>query len=162
VREQFGSALIVGALVVAVAVAGILFFQRGAHMELTGPMSVRILSTDPHTSLAVFDLQIANPSDYDFEVINITATLITAAGEFPTTTIGRVDAESFFKAMPENGPFHPTLYTKAIIPGHSNSKYTLLAQYSAPEKLLNDRKNFVVRIQEINGKFAEFREKPEK
>ena len=158
-KEQFGAALIIGLLVVAVAVGGILFMQRGAHMELTGTMAIRILPTDPNTALAVINMRISNPSDYGFEVGNITVTLETAAGEFPTSTVGRVDATRLFDSMPDAGPFHPTLYTKAIIPAHSKGDYTLLAQYSAPERILADRKRFVVRIQEINGKVAEFSEK---
>jgi len=61
--------------------------------------------------------------------------------------------------MPDAGPFHPTLYTKAIVKAHSTGDYTLLAQYSAPERILQDRKQFVVRIEEINGKVAQFSEK---
>jgi hypothetical protein len=159
VSDQFISACAIGLVVVAVAVGGILLMQRGAHMELTGPMSVRILPTDPNTALAVVDLHITNPADYDFEVSNIIVTLVTADGEFPTTTVGRVDAKRLFDSMPEAGPFHPTLYTKAMIPAHSTADYTVLAQYSAPEKILKNRKRLVVRIQEINGKIAEFSEK---
>jgi hypothetical protein len=159
-REQFAGAFVIGLLVVAVAVGGILLMQRGAHMELTGSMAVRILPTDPNTALAVINMRISNPSAYDFEVSDVTVTLETAAGEFPTTTVGRVDAKRLFDSMPEAGPFHPTLYTKAVIPAHSSAgDYTLLAQYSAPEKILNDRKRFLVRIREINGKVAEFSEK---
>jgi hypothetical protein len=158
-REQFVSAFTIGLIVVAIAVGAILYMQRGAHMELTGPLSVRIVPTDANTALAVCNLRIDNPSDYGFEVSNVTVTLETKSGEFPTTIVGRVDAQRLFDAMPEAGPFHPTLYTKAIIPPHSTADYTLLAQYSAPERILQDRKRFVVRIQEINGKVAEFSEK---
>jgi hypothetical protein len=125
VREQFLSAFAIGLVAVAVVVAGIMYMQRGAHMELTGAMTVRVHGTDDNTALALIDLHINNPADYGFEL----------------------------------GPFHPTLYTKYVIPAHSTGDYTLLAQYSAPERILNDRKRFVVRIDEINGKAAEFSEK---
>jgi hypothetical protein len=159
VTDQFISACAIGLLAVAVVVGGILFMQRGAHMDLTGPVAVRILPTDANTALAVVDLKITNPSDYDFEVSNITITLETAAGEFPVTTVGRVDAKRLFDSMPEAGPFHPTLYTKAVIPAHATADYTLLAQYNRPETFLKGRKRFTVQIQEINGKVAQFAEK---
>jgi hypothetical protein len=159
VREQFVSAFTIGLVVIAVAVGGILFMQRGAHMELSGPMTVRIHPTDENTSLAIINLHITNPADYGFEVSNVTVTLVTKTGEFPTTIVSRVDAQRLAEAVPEAGPFHPTLYTKYVIPAHSTADYTLLAQYSAPERILKDRKRFVVRIDEINGKSAEFSEK---
>ena len=158
-REQFLTAFAIGLAAVAVVVAGIMYMQRGAHMELTGVMTVRVHATDENTALALIDVHIANPADYGFEVGNVTVTLETKSGEFPTTIISRVDAQRLAEAMPELGPFHPTLYTKYIIPAHSTGNYTLLAQYSAPERILNDRKRFVVRIQEINGKTAELSEK---
>ena len=158
-REQFLTAFAIGLAAVAVVVAGIMYMQRGAHMELTGVMTVRVHATDENTALALIDVHIANPADYGFEVGNVTVTLETKSGEFPTTIISRVDAQRLAGAMPELGPFHPTLYTKYIIPAHSTGNYTLLAQYSAPERILNDRKRFVVRVKEINGKTAEFSEK---
>ena len=158
-REQFVSAFTIGLIAVAVVVAVVLYMQRGAHMELTGPMTVSVHGTDENTALAMINLHITNPADYGFQVANVTVTLETNAGEFSTTTIGRVDAKRLADAMPEFGPFHPTLYTKYTIPPHSTGDYTVLAQYSAPERILNDRKRFVVRVQEINGKVAEFDEK---
>jgi hypothetical protein len=158
-REQFVSAFGIGLVAVAVAVGGIMYMQRGAHVGLNGPMSVRTLPTDANTTLAVIDLRITNPADYDFEVKNVIVTLETKTGDSPTGIVSRVDAKRLFDAMPEAGPFHPTLYTKAIVPAHSTADYTLLAQYSAPETILQNRKQFVVRIEEINGKVAEFSEK---
>ena len=158
-REQFLSAFAIGLVAVAVVVAGIMYMQRGAHMELTGAMTVRVHGTDENTALALIDLHIANPADYGFQIGNVTVTLETNAGQFPTTVISRVDSQRLADAMPELGPFHPTLYTKYVIPARTTGDYTLLAQYSAPERILNDRKRFVVRIEEINGKTTEFSEK---
>jgi hypothetical protein len=158
-KEQFASALGIGLLAVAVAVGAILYMQRGAHVDLTGAMSVHTIATDPNTSLAVIEMHITNPSDYEFEVANVTVTLENAKGDYPTTTIGKVDSKRVADAMPEAGPFHPTLYTKAVLPAHSSGDYTLLAQYSAPQSILDARKQLKVSIQEINGRTAEFSEK---
>jgi hypothetical protein len=158
-KEQFVSAFTIGLVAVAVAVGAILYVQRGAHMDLTGPMSVRIHPTDENTSLALIDLHITNPSDYGFEVSDVTVTLQKKEGEMSNTIVSRVDARRLAEAMPELGPFYPTLYTKYVIPAHSTAEYTLLAQFSAPERILSDRKRFVVRVWEINGKSAEFVER---
>ena len=158
-RQQFLSAFTIGLVAVAVVVAGIMYMQRGAHVELTGAMTVRIHGTDDNTALALIDLHIANPADYGFQVNNVTVTLETTNGEFPTGIVSGIDSKRLADAMPELGPFHATLYTKYVIPAHSTGDYTLLAQYSAPERILKDRKRFVVRVDEINGKTAEFSEK---
>jgi hypothetical protein len=144
VKQQFLSAFAIGLVAVAVVVAGIMYLQHG---------------TDENTALAVIDLHLTNPAEYGFQVNNVTVTLETNAGEFPTTIISRVDAKRLADAMPEFGPFHPTLYTKYVIPAHTAGDYTVLAQYNAPERILNDRKRFVVRVEEINGKTTEFSEK---
>ena len=158
-KNTFVITFVIGLAVIALAVAGILYMQRGAHMELTGAMTVRVHATDENTALALIQIHIANPADYGFQVNNVTVTLETNAGAFPTTVISQVDTKRLAEAMPELGPFHPTLYTRYVIPARSTGDYTILAQYSAPERILNDRKRFVVRIEEINGKAAEFSEK---
>ena len=159
-KDQFVKAFAIGLGVVAVAVAGIMFMQRGAYMELRGSMTVRVHATDKDTALALIDVHITNPADYGFQVADVTATLETKSGDSSTGIVSRVDAKRLFEAMPELGPFHPTLYTKYVIPPHSTGDYTLLAQFSFPEQMLLDRQRFVVRIQEANGKVAEVMEHP--
>jgi hypothetical protein len=154
--SNFAKAFAVGLVAVVVAVGAILFMQRGAHMELTGTMKVRTVPTGDNDALALVDLHITNPADYTFVVHNVTVTLETSAGEFPRGIVSRTDAQRLFDSMPEAGPFHPTLYTDAVIPARTTADYTLVAQFSAPEKILKDRKRFVVHIDEINGKSIEF------
>lgn len=158
-RQQFLSAFAIGLLIIAIAVGVVVYMQRGAHMELTGPMTVRIHPTDPNTALAIINLHVTNPSDYGFQVSNVTVTLQNKDGDFPTTVISRSDYQKLAETMPEFGPFHPTLFYKYVIPAHSASDYTVIAQFSAPEQILNQRKRFTVQVQEVNGKIAEFSEK---
>jgi hypothetical protein len=157
--SSFAKAFLIGLVIVVVAVGAILVMQRGARMDLPGQMKVRTVATDENTALALVDLHLTNPSDYSFMVKTVTVILETKTGEFPTETISRIDAQRLFDAKPEAGPYHPTLYYKAIIPAHSTSDYTVAAQFSAPESILKDRKRFVVRIEEFNGKIVEYSEK---
>jgi hypothetical protein len=159
IREEFVSAFAIGLVLVAIAVGVILYMQRGAHMDLTGAMSVRILPTSDNDALALVNLHLTNPSDYPFEVRNVTVILETKAGEFPREVVSRSDMQRLFETTPEAGPAHPTLFLKATIPPNSTGDYTVAAQYSAPERILKDRKRFVVRIEEIDGKTVEFAEK---
>ena len=160
-REQFVSALAIGAVVVAVAVGAIMFMQRGAHIDLPGGMTkVRTVSTGENDALALIDLKIANPSSYKFVVRNVTVVLEKKTGEqFPQEIVSRSDSERLFNSLPDSGPYHPPLYTNATLQPGATEVYTLVAQFNAPEKILQDRKQFRVQIDEIDGKSFEFSEK---
>ena len=158
-REQFASAFAIGLIAVAVVVGGVLFMQRGARMDLTGPMSIRTVSTGENDALAVANLHLTNPSDYPFVVRNVTVILETKAGDQEQEIVSRSDAQRLFAAMPEAGPYHTVLYTKASIPPRSTADYTVLVQFSMPERMLKDRQCFVVRIVEIDGKTIDFPER---
>jgi hypothetical protein len=155
-NSNFAKAFAIGLGAVLVAVAIILFMQRGAHMDLPGELKVRTLSTSKDESLALLDLHISNPSDYTFTVHNIAVTLETKSGDASGTVVARSDAERLFASMPDAGPFHPTLYTDAPITAHTTADYTLAVPFSMPEGMLKDRKRMVVRIDEINGKSFEY------
>ena len=71
--SNFAIAFGIGIAVIAVAVAGILFMQRGAHMTLPGKvLKVRTAPLDDNSSVAVLDFRIANPSDVQFMVQTVT------------------------------------------------------------------------------------------
>jgi hypothetical protein len=160
-REQFVSALAIGALVVAAAVGAILYMQRGAHIDLPGSMTrIRTVSTGENDALALIDLKLTNPSSYEFVVHNITVVLEKKSGEqFPQEIVSRSDAQRLFDALKDSGPYHPPLYIDATLPPGSTGVYTLAVQFNAPERILQDRKQFLVQIDEINGKNFEFSEK---
>lgn len=158
-NSTFAKAFGIGLAAVVVAVGIILFMQRGAHLDLPGNIKIRTLSTSPDESLALVDLHVTNPADYAFEVRNITVTVETKKGDMSRETVARSDAQRFFDSMPQAGPYHPTLYTNALIPAHTTADYTLAAPFPVPEQMLKDRQRFVVSLREINGKTIEFSEK---
>jgi hypothetical protein len=159
-REQFASALAIGLIVVAVTVGAILYMQRGAHMDLPGQMArIRIVSTGDNDALALIDLRLTNPSDYAITVRNVTVILEKKSGEqFPREIIARSDSQRLFESLPDSGPYHAPLFTEATVPPATTAVYTLAAQFNAPERLLQDRKRFIVRIEELGGKTFEFSE----
>ena len=73
----FGVAIVlVGALV-----AGGLWLNRGAHVELKGTIQrVRTLATDEKSSVAIADFRFVNPADYPFVVRVVTVTFEDAKG----------------------------------------------------------------------------------
>ena len=158
-KNSFAKAFAIGLATVVVVVGAVLFMQRGAHLDLPGYMRVRTIATSENESLALVDLHLTNPSDYAFEVRNVTVTLETTHGDATQTIVSRIDALRLFDSMPHAGPFHPTLYTNFPIPPHTTADYTIAASFSMPEYMLKDRQRFVVKIEEVNGKVVELRER---
>ena len=158
-RENFAKAFGLGLAAVAVIVGVIMFMQKGAHMDLPGQIKVRTVPTGDDAAIALVDLHVTNPSDYNFMIGDITVTVETNAGDKTEEIVSRDDAKRLFDSMPDSGPFHPALYTKANIPPRTTGDYTLVAQFSVPERMLKDRKRFVVHVQEVNGTTMEYSEK---
>ena len=62
-----------GSRCIAVAVGGILYMQRGAHMGVPGQiLKVRTAPLDDNSSVAVIDFRFVNPADVVFVVHTVT------------------------------------------------------------------------------------------
>ena len=98
--KQFLVTFGVGLVVILIAVAFILFMQRGAHVELKGGiLKVRTMGADENSSLAVVDFRFVNPSDYPFVVRSVDVTATIAGQEVTSTPVSEVDAKKIF-ALP--------------------------------------------------------------
>jgi len=155
-KDSFAKAFAIGLGVVVVAVAAIMFMQRGAHIDLPGTIMVRTVGTSDDESLAVVNLHISNPSDYTFEVHNVTMTVETDHGDVTREIVSKSDAKRLFESMPHNGPYYAPLYTNAPIAPHTSGDYTVAASFSMPERMLKDRKRFVLKLVETNGTVVEY------
>ena len=161
-KNSFAITFSIGLAVIAVAVAGIMYMQRGAHMDLLGKiLKVRTVATDEENSVAVVDFQVTNPSDYPFMVREVSLILESPDGsQSPGIVSSEVDAQRFFEGMPVLGPkAGKSLIGRESVPARSTTAHIVLAQFRAPESKLQERKRFLVRIEEIDGKVYEFSEK---
>jgi len=81
-NQRFLTAFGVGLVVIAIAVAWILYMQRGAHIEPAGKiLKVRTLALDDNSSVAVVDFRVINSSDYTVIVREVTVTEEGANGQ---------------------------------------------------------------------------------
>jgi hypothetical protein len=70
------------------------------------------------------------------------------------------DAQRFFEGFPALGTkYNPSLITKETIPGHAGRDRMILATFNFPEAQLQNRKRFIVRVQEIDGRLFDLPEK---
>jgi hypothetical protein len=160
--DRFPAAFVIGIAVVAVAVGGILFMQRGARVGLTGNvLKVRTAPMDDNSSVAVLDFRFNNPSDVYFVVRLVTVVLEDRnGGRTEGQTISEVDAKRMFELLPLLGQkFNETLIMGEKIPSKSAQDRMVSARFELPEERLTSRRRFMVKIEEIDGAISELSEK---
>ena len=154
----FGIALVI----VLIAVAGILFLQRGAHVELKGSiLKVRTMGMDDNNSLAVVDFRFANSSDYPFVVRSVDVTATGSDGQnYTSTPVPEVDAKRIFEYYPILGQkYNTSLLTRDKIPGQHSEDRMIVARFEVPIVKLDARTNLKIRIEDVDGPVSELAEK---
>jgi len=162
VRNNFVAAFGIGLVIIGLAVNGIFVMQRGDRIELPGKiLKVRTAPLDEESSIAVIDFRIANPSDILFEVRTVTVEMEDNQGKnYLGQSVSEMDAKRLFEALPVLGPkFNPTLIMRDRIGSHGSADRMIAARFKAPLSLLDARKRFVVRIEEVDGKVFEYAER---
>ncbi|HUA62223.1 MAG TPA: hypothetical protein VML19_25935 [Verrucomicrobiae bacterium] len=155
----------VGLGVVIIAVCGVLFMQRGARVGVEGQfLKVRTTPIDDNTTIVVLDFRLKNPSDYPFVARNVTAVYQDpSGGRTEGTTATEVDARHIFEVIPALGEkFSQTLIERDKVPAHGQLDRMVMAKFEMPESKLQARKQFIVKIEEIDGGLFEIPEKPVK
>jgi hypothetical protein len=161
-QKNFLVAFGTGLAIIALAVGGIFFMQRGSRIELPGKiLKVRTAPLDDDSSIAVIDFRVANPSDVRFEVRTVTVEMEDDQGKsYLGQSVSEVDSKRLFEALPILGlKFNPTLLMRDRIGSHGSADRMIAARFQTPMALLDTRKRFVVRIEEIDGKSFEYAER---
>jgi len=161
-QKGFLVAFAIGLGIIALAVGGIFVMQRGDRMELPGKiLKVRTAPLDENSSVAVIDFRITNPSNILFEVRTVTVELEDNQGRsYLGQPISEVDAGRLFEGLPVLGQkFNPTLIMRDRLGSHGSADRMIAARFEAPMALLDGRRRFVVRIEEVDGKTFEYSER---
>jgi hypothetical protein len=161
-QKNFLAAFGIGLAIIALAIGGIFFMQRGDRMELPGKiLKVRTAPLDDDSSIAVIDFRITNPSNILFEVRTVTVEMDDNQGRsYLGQPVSEVDAIRLFEGLPVLGQkFNPTLIMRERLGSHRSADRMIAARFQAPMALLDGRKRFVVRIEEVDGKSFEYAER---
>jgi hypothetical protein len=161
-QKNFLVAFGIGLAIIALAVGGIFLMQRGDRIELPGKiLKVRTAPLDEESSIAVIDFRIANPSDILFEVRTVTVEMEDSQGKGSVgDSVSEMDAKRLFEGVPVLGPkFNPTLLMRDRIGSHGSADRMIAARFQVPMAVLDGRKRFVVRIEEVDGKVFEYAER---
>lgn len=152
----------IGMVVIVAAVAGVLYMQRHAHIELQGKiLKVRSQPMDAASSVAVVDFRFTNPSDYNFVIRKVDLVLQEPNGNtIEGTPISEVDAQTLFKYYPLLGDkYNVTLLMRDKVAPRQTLDRMVAARFEVPEEQVRNSKNLTVRIEEVDGAVSEFVEK---
>ncbi len=151
-----------GLAVVALLVLGGLYSNKDSHVEAVGGIQkVRVGEVEEKASVAILDFRITNPSAYPYVVRTVDLILEDKDGK---QTEGRViadrDAKRLLDALPLLGPkFNETLMVREKIAPRQTVDRMISARFEGPKAALEERKRFLVRILEVDGKLDELAEK---
>jgi hypothetical protein len=154
--------LVIGVAAVAFLIYGVLFVQKGAHVELKGSiLKVRTHELDQASSVAVADFRFVNPSDYPFIVRKVDVKIEDKDGkEIEGAAVAEADAKRLFEAYPLLGQkFNTTLLLRDRINARQSEDRMIAARFEIPVAELNARKQLTVRIEDVDGPVSELREK---
>lgn len=161
-EKRFAITFGVGIVVIAAAVAGILYMQRGAHVELTGRfLKVRTAPLDDNSSVAVVDFRFVNPADYPFVVRSVKLTMEDSSGaHYEGAVVSEADTRSLFAGVPLLGEkYNTTLILRDKVPAHASEDRMLAARFEVPDSRLEARKRLVIRVEDVDGPVSEITEK---
>jgi hypothetical protein len=153
----FGAAV----LVVLALIGGLLFVQRGAHLELQGKvLKVRTAALDENNSVLIADFRITNSADYPFQVQTVTVTVEDQGGaKTDGMTISESDARHLMEVMPLLGQkYSPSLIVRNKIPPHATEDRMIAASFPIPAAALEKRKSLIIRVDEVDGVVSTIKE----
>ena len=160
--RNFVIAFAVGLAVIALAVAGIIYMQRGDRIDFEAKiLKVRTAPLDENSTVAVLDFRLTNPSNILLEVRRVEMEMEDTKGtRYDGDVISEGDAKRVFEALPILGPkFLETLSMRQRISPHSTGDYMVAARFQAPLAQVDARARFVLRVDEADGKSFDFLER---
>ena len=161
ISKTLATAFGVGLAVIALAVAGIFYVQRGAHLELNGKvLKVRTVPLDENSSLAAIDFRVSDPSDYPFQVRSVTVILEDSSGNGAEgQTASEMDTRRVFAGIPLLGQqYNDVLKERDRVGAHASADRMVMARFEVPESKLEGRRRFLLRIEEVDGLVSEIKE----
>ena len=164
-RERLKNPLVIAfsaaVLVVLALIGGLLFVQRGSHLDLKGKvLKVRTAALDENNAVLIADFRITNSADYPFQVQTVTVTVEDqSGGKTDGMTISEADARHLMEVMPLLGQkFNPSLIVRNKVPPHATEDRMIAASFPMPLAALEKRKSLVIRVDEVDGAVSTIKE----
>jgi len=157
-NQRFLTAFGVGLVVIAIAVAWILYMQRGSHIEPVGKiLKVRTLAMDENSAVAVIDFRIQNTADFPIVVREVTVTLQEPNGTTDDgSSVAEMDAQRLFQYYPVLGQkYNDTLKMHDRIKPHETLDRMIAVRFEIPQARVDARKTLKLRVEDVDGPSGE-------
>lgn len=157
--------VLIGLVLAAIGVAVIMLMNHGQRVQVDGSiLKVRTISVDDNASIAVVDFRMKNPSDVLFQVKQLNVIVTKADGtDEEAITMTEMDLDRVLDFYKATGPrFNPTFKVRdRLRPGEQLDR-TAAGSFQVAEKVLLDRRNLVLKIQDADGIVTQIAEHPAK
>jgi hypothetical protein len=151
----------VGLAVVGVGIFGVLYMNRGSHLELKGEiLKVRTLA-DGDGTIVFADFRVTNAAAIPFVVSSVKMTMETPEDEVATAVIfSKSDVDNVTKYLKVLGPkYNDVLSIKDKLPPVQTVDRMAAGRFPFPARFLQQRKTLRLRIEEVDGAASEITEK---
>lgn len=159
-RRELITALATGLGIAAVALVGVLWFNKGAHLVLEGGIQkVRVQSLDEACAV-VADFRATNPADVPFVVRAVRLVLTDAEGQqLEGTVVADVDAKRLFDYYPALGQkFNESLKGRDRIASGQTVDRMIAARFEMPAQRALNRKSLRIIVEDVDGAVVELAE----
>lgn len=153
---------LVGLVIVAAVVGIVLVSNRGSHIEIKGEiLKARTHAAEETASVAILDFRFVNPANYPFQVRKVDVTAELADGKTAEgMVIADADARQYLAHYPAMGQkYNDSLVIREKIRPKQSLDKMVMARFEVPEALLETRKRFRIRVEEVDGAVSEIVEK---
>ena len=150
----------VGLAVVGVGIFGVLYMNRGSHLELKGSiLKVRSLA-DGDGAIVFADFRVTNTAAIPFVVNSVKMTMETLDDEVATAvTFSKSDVDNVARYAKLLGPkYNDVLSIKDSVPPVQTVDRMAAGRFTFPPRFLTPRKTIRLRIEEIDGAISEITE----
>jgi len=160
--KAFGIAFAVTLVVIAFLVWRGFVATKGNHLEPTGKIGkVRAQKVDDNEVVMVLDFNLKNDSDQAMVVRSVDVTLDAADGSTVNgNMLAAADLGNVFRNFPGLGEqFNSVLKARDGIKAHESVDRMIGVRFDVPEEVVTQRKDVVLRIEDITGPVAELKAK---
>jgi len=151
---DFVKYLAIAGVIVAVLLAVLLWFNRGAQVRLEGRiLKTRLVPTTDTACLAVLEARINNPSDVTFVVRDVHFKVLLADGTtLDGDQVAQIDLDRVLGFLKLYGPrYNPVLKAKDSFTGSSQTDRTIVASFARPVADIERRKGFIIEVDDVDG-----------
>ncbi len=152
-------AFVIGLLVIAAVVWGVLYSKQGAHLApQASVLKVRTMKVEDLRSLAVIDFRLMNNADYAMTIRRVDMSIETKDGKLiEGSAVSAEDAKKVFTYYPLLGErFNDPLMVRDKVPPHQTVDRMMAFQIELPFAEVETRKKVTMRIEDATGPVVEF------